>query len=78
MSTSRGGEHVLIRPARPEDVTLYRDFLTDVNAEDLRLRFFARIAELTAAEVAVHEWPACERRCSMVFLDRLMQGFCRR
>jgi acetyltransferase len=48
--TSWGGEHVLIRPARSEDVALYRDFLADVNAEDLRLRFFARIAELTAAE----------------------------
>ena len=48
--TSRGGEHVLIRRAQSEDVVLYRDFLADVNAEDLRLRFFGRIAELTAAE----------------------------
>jgi acetyltransferase len=47
---SLSGEHMLIRPARPEDVTLYREFLADVNAEDLRLRFFARIAELAAAE----------------------------
>jgi len=30
---------------------LYSDFLGDVSAEDLRLRFFARIAELTAAEL---------------------------
>src|SRR3974390_2084643 len=48
--TVRGGEHVLIRRARPEDVALYREFLRDVSAEDLRLRFFARIAELSAAE----------------------------
>jgi hypothetical protein len=48
--TSRGGEHVLIRPARPKDLALYRDFLADVTPEDLRLRFFGRIAELTAAE----------------------------
>jgi RimJ/RimL family protein N-acetyltransferase len=33
-----------------EDVALYRDFLADVSAEDLRLRFFADIAELSAAE----------------------------
>jgi len=49
--TSRGGERVLIRRARPEDVALYPDFLRDVSAEDLRLRFFAHIAELSAAEV---------------------------
>src|SRR5713226_8820471 len=48
--TIRGGERVLIRRARPEDVALYPDFLSDVGAEDLRLRFFARIAELSAAE----------------------------
>jgi acetyltransferase len=48
--TVRGGEHVLTRRARSEDVALYRDFLADVSAEDLRLRFFADIAELSAAE----------------------------
>jgi len=48
--TIRGGERVLIRPVRPEDLALYPDFLRDVSAEDLRLRFFARIAELSAAE----------------------------
>lgn len=49
--TLRGGERVLIRRARPEDVALYPDFLGDVSAGDLRLRFFARIAELSAAEL---------------------------
>src|SRR5262249_1404591 len=49
--TTRGGERVLIRPVRPEDKALYRDFLADVSAEDLRLRFFARIAELSAEEI---------------------------
>jgi len=48
--TVRGGERVLIRPARPDDVPLYRDFLADVSDEDLRLRFFARIGELAAEE----------------------------
>ena len=50
--TLPGGESVLIRRARPEDAALYPDFLGDVGAEDLRLRFFARIAELSAAEAA--------------------------
>src|SRR5215469_8592468 len=49
-ATLPGGERVLIRRARPEDVALYRNFLTDVSAEDLRLRFFARVAELSAEE----------------------------
>src|SRR5262245_18741913 len=48
--TTRGGEHVLIRPARPEDMALYPDFIRDVGAEDLRLRFFAHVAELAAEE----------------------------
>jgi len=49
--TVRGGERVLIRRVRPEDMALYPDFLADVSAEDLRLRFFARIAELSGAEI---------------------------
>ena len=41
---------MLIRRVRPEDTALYPDFLADISAEDLRLRFFARIAELSGAE----------------------------
>ena len=50
--TVRGGEHVLIRAVQPEDMALYTDFLADVSPEDLRMRFFARIPELSAEEVA--------------------------
>ena len=49
--TVRGGERVLIRRVRPDDMALYPDFLAEVSAEDLRLRFFARIAELSGAEI---------------------------
>ena len=49
--TLRGDERVLIRRARSEDVALYLDFLHNVSAEDLRLRFFGRITELRAAEI---------------------------
>jgi len=48
---TRTGERVLIRPLRPQDMALYPDFLGDVSPEDLRLRFFARVAELSAAEL---------------------------
>ena len=47
---TRGGEHIVIRRFQPEDKTLYSDFLRDVSAEDLRLRFFARVRELSTAE----------------------------
>ena len=49
--TIQGGERVLIRRVGPDDMALYPEFLRDVSAEDLRLRFFARIAELSAAEI---------------------------
>jgi acetyltransferase len=49
--TSRGGESILIRRVRPEDKPLYADFLGDVIADDLRLRFFGDIAELSRAEM---------------------------
>ena len=47
---TRGGEHIVIRRFQPDDKTLYSDFLRDVSAEDLRLRFFARVRELSTAE----------------------------
>jgi acetyltransferase len=49
--TTRGGERIEIRPARPGDMALYPDFLRDVTPEDLRLRFFAHVAELSAEEI---------------------------
>src|SRR5262249_15710139 len=48
---TEGGERVLIRRGRPEDAALYPAFLGKVGADDLRLRFFAHIAELSAAEI---------------------------
>jgi acetyltransferase len=47
---TRSGEHIVIRRAKPEDKVLYGDFLRNVSAEDLRLRFFAHVRELSAAE----------------------------
>lgn len=45
-STLRDGAPVLIRRLVAEDATLYPDFLSDVIAEDLRLRFFESIREV--------------------------------
>ena len=41
------GERVLIRPLKPSDAALYPDFLTDVTQDDLRLRFFSTMRELS-------------------------------
>jgi RimJ/RimL family protein N-acetyltransferase len=39
--TLRDGEKMLFRPLKPEDASLYPDFLAEVTLDDLRLRFFA-------------------------------------
>jgi len=45
--TLRDGEKVLIRPLAVEDAALYPDFLAEVSADDLRLRFFAPMREVS-------------------------------
>ena len=46
------GKHILVRPIRPEDETLYPAFLAAVTAEDLRLRFFASVKDFSHAFIA--------------------------
>src|ERR1041385_3565394 len=41
------GTAFLIRPLRPEDESLYPEFLQNVTPEDLRLRFFVHVKEFT-------------------------------
>jgi acetyltransferase len=43
----RDGTPIFVRPLRPQDAALYPDFLHDVVPEDLRLRFFAPLRELS-------------------------------
>ena len=43
----RDGTTVLVRPLKAEDAALYPDFLSEVTAEDVRLRFFAPIREVS-------------------------------
>jgi acetyltransferase len=45
--TLRDGQRIFVRPLRSDDAALYPDFLDAVTAEDLRLRFFAAIKELS-------------------------------
>lgn len=45
--TLRDGQKVLIRRLLPEDETLYPDFLSEVTPDDLRLRFFVPLREVS-------------------------------
>jgi GNAT superfamily N-acetyltransferase len=43
----RDGTPVLLRPLKVEDAALYPDFLSEVTGDDLRLRFFAPMREVS-------------------------------
>jgi acetyltransferase len=65
----RDGMRVLVRPLRPEDSALYPDFLAHVSGEDLRLRFFAPLREVSPQQIErlVHYDPA--RAIALIALD---------
>ena len=46
------GRRIVARPIRPEDEALYPQFLEQVSAQDLRLRFFAPMREFSHAFIA--------------------------
>jgi acetyltransferase len=54
------GEKVLLRPLMVADAALYADFLSDVTHDDLRLRFFSTLRELSPEMIdkLVHYDPA--------------------
>jgi acetyltransferase len=56
----RDGTPVLFRPLTAADAALYPDFLKEVTAEDLRLRFFAAMREVSheLIEKLIHYDPA--------------------
>jgi acetyltransferase len=46
-----GGERLLIRPIRPADAAEHNAFFHRLSPEDIRLRFFAAVRELTPAQL---------------------------
>jgi acetyltransferase len=46
-----GGEWILIRPMRPADAAEHDAFFPRLSPEDIRLRFFAAVRELTSAQL---------------------------
>jgi RimJ/RimL family protein N-acetyltransferase len=74
------GTPILIRRLVAEDAALYPDFLDDVTAEDLRLRFFAPMREVSHAllDKLIHYDPI--RAMAFIAIDeqsRRMQGVVR-
>jgi RimJ/RimL family protein N-acetyltransferase len=59
--TLRDGTPVVIRRLVAEDAALYPDFLSHVTAEDLRLRFFGPMREVSREllDKLIHYDPAC-------------------
>ena len=45
------GTHIFVRPVRPDDDELFRDFAKGVSEEDARLRFFGPKKELSDADL---------------------------
>jgi len=64
--TLRDGSRVVIRQLEPGDSALYPDFLADVTRDDLRLRFFAPIAELS--EALIHKLTHYDPATAMAFI----------
>jgi len=46
-----GGEHVLLRPIRPEDEPAHYEFLSRVSPEDMRFRFFGVVSDFPRTEI---------------------------
>jgi RimJ/RimL family protein N-acetyltransferase len=71
--TLRDGTLILIRRLLAEDAALYPDFLNDVTAADLRLRFFAPIREVShdLLDKLIHYDPA--RAMAFIAIDEQSQ-----
>jgi acetyltransferase len=70
----RGGTGVFVRPIKPEDAALYPDFLKAVNADDLRLRFFAPTREVSAKLIAKLTRLDYEHAMALIAIDEQSGG----
>lgn len=78
-ATLRDGTHLLVRPVRPEDEGMFREFTTRVSEEDLRLRFFAPVKEFSHAFLARMTQLDYARAMAFVALEEpggAMLGWC--
>jgi GNAT superfamily N-acetyltransferase len=73
------GSKVLVRPLKPEDGALYPDFIANVTAEDLRMRLFTPVGEITAEMIErfTHYDPATAMAFIALREDGAMLGVAR-
>jgi len=67
----RDGSQVLVRPVKPEDEPLYPPFLGRVTSEDLRLRFFAPVKDVSHNFIARFTQIDYARAMAFVAIDPL-------
>lgn len=65
----RDRERIFIRPIRPEDESLLREFLKKISEEDLRLRFFAPVKDFSSAFIARLTQVDYNRAIALIALD---------
>lgn len=63
------GMRVLMRPLRPEDAALYPDFIHNITLQDVRLRFFSAISELSDERIAQLTRLDYERAMAFIAID---------
>ncbi|MFT4257264.1 MAG: bifunctional acetate--CoA ligase family protein/GNAT family N-acetyltransferase [Pseudoxanthomonas sp.] len=63
------GERMFVRPVRPEDDALFREFFTHVSDEDLRLRFFQSVKHFSHEFIARLTQLDYARSIALVALD---------
>jgi acetyltransferase len=61
---------VFVRPVRPDDEAMFKAFIGQISPEDLRLRFFAQVRELSHAFLARLTQIDYARAMALVALDR--------
>jgi len=65
-----GGLDAIVRPVRPEDEELFRAFFAQVTPDDLRLRFFAPVRDISQAFIARLIQLDYARAMAFVAIDR--------
>ena len=68
------GRELLLRPIRPEDERLHREFIERLTPEDVRLRFFSSRRELPRSELARLVQIDYAREMAFIALDSSAEG----
>ncbi|NCT85328.1 MAG: bifunctional acetate--CoA ligase family protein/GNAT family N-acetyltransferase [Comamonadaceae bacterium] len=73
-SLSWQGSRLILRPIRPEDEALHREFLESADAQDLRTRFFAAPHALSHDQIARLTQIDYEREMAFILVDPQAPG----